>query len=99
MTINELIKELHLTDSKHVKLGDICSFKRGKIISKDEINSSFKKIYPVYSSKTLNNGILGFIDTYDFDGTYISWTTDGYAGEVFWHENEKFNITNIGRLT
>ena len=95
ITINELIKELHLIDIKHVKLGDICSFKRGKIISNDEINSSFKKIYPVYSSKTLNNGILGFIDTYDFDGTYISWTTDGYAGEVFWHQNEKFNITNI----
>ena len=52
--------------------------------------------FPVYSSKTLNNGILGYLDSYDYDGTYITWTTDGEkAGEVFYHQNEKFNVTNV----
>ena len=40
--------------------------------------------YPVYSSQTTNDGIFGSIDTFDFDGEYITWTTDGAkAGTVF----------------
>ena len=38
---------------------------------------------------------MGFIDTYDFDGEYVTWTTDGEnAGTVF-HRNGKFNCTNV----
>ncbi|QIW62316.1 hypothetical protein GOQ20_02655 [Mycoplasmopsis gallinacea] len=51
-------------------------------------------IYPVYSSQTKNEGELGRIGTYDFDGEYVTWTTDGYAGTVF-YRNGKFNITNV----
>lgn len=51
--------------------------------------------YPVYSSQTLNDGIFGCIDTYDYDGEYITWTTDGAnAGSVF-YRNGKFSITNV----
>ena len=51
--------------------------------------------YPVYSSQTENHGIMGRIDTYMYDGEYLTWTTDGAnAGTVF-YRNGKFNITNV----
>ena len=49
----------------------------------------------MYSSQTINNGEIGKIDTYDFDGEFITWTTDGaYAGTVF-YRNGKFSTTNV----
>ncbi|MCQ2371685.1 MAG: restriction endonuclease subunit S [Akkermansia sp.] len=51
--------------------------------------------YPVYSSQTERNGIFGNIDTYDYQGEYLTWTTDGAnAGSVF-YRNGKFSITNV----
>ncbi|EMG87473.1 type I restriction modification DNA specificity domain protein, partial [Helicobacter pylori GAM115Ai] len=78
------------------KIGDICLIKRGRVIAKKVLQENGK--YPVYSSQTLNNGILGFVDTYDFDGEFLTWTTDGaYAGSVF-YRNGRFSITNVCRL-
>ncbi len=75
------------------KIGEICLIKRGRVIAKKILQENGK--YPVYSSQTLNNGILGFIDTYDFDGEFLTWTTDGaYAGSVF-YRNGRFSITNV----
>ncbi|WP_442345983.1 restriction endonuclease subunit S, partial [Helicobacter pylori] len=75
------------------KIGKICLIKRGRVIAKKILQENGK--YPVYSSQTLNNGILGFIDTYDFDGEFLTWTTDGaYAGSVF-YRNGRFSITNV----
>lgn len=51
--------------------------------------------YPVYSSQTENNGILGYISTFDYSGEYLTWTTDGAnAGTVFYRQGN-FNITNV----
>ncbi len=75
------------------KIGEICLIKRGRVIAKKVLQENGE--YPVYSSQTLNNGILGFIDTYDFDGEFLTWTTDGaYAGSVF-YRNGRFSITNV----
>ena len=64
------------------------------MLSKEYL-SEHKGKYPVYSSQTKNNGEIGQIDTFDYDGEYVTWTTDGaYAGTVF-YRNEKFSITNI----
>ena len=51
--------------------------------------------YPVYSSQTKNNGELGLINTYDFDGEYVSWTTDGANAGTCFHRKGKFNVTNV----
>ena len=76
------------------RLGEVCYIQRGRVISKTYLEQN-KGTYPVYSSQTKNNGEIGSIDTYDFDGEYVTWTTDGaYAGTVF-YRNEKFSITNI----
>lgn len=49
----------------------------------------------MYSSQTANNGIFGCINSYMFDGDYLTWTTDGaYAGTIF-RRKGKFNITNV----
>ena len=38
---------------------------------------------------------MGYLDTYDFEGEYLTWTTDGAnAGTVF-YRNGKFNCTNV----
>ena len=67
---------------------------RGRVISKPEIQNN-SGIYPVYSSQSKDKGIMGKINTYDFDGEYITWTTDGaYAGTVFYRSG-KFNCTNV----
>ena len=51
--------------------------------------------YPVYSSQTADEGVFGYISTFDFDGEYITWTTDGAnAGSIF-YRNGKFSITNV----
>ena len=81
-------------DIMHYKVSDLFELGRGRIISKDEIEIN-KGQYPVYSSQTSNDGILGSINTYDFYGEYITWTTDGAnAGAVF-YRNGKFNCTNV----
>ncbi|AYK04897.1 hypothetical protein D9D13_02960 [Metamycoplasma hominis] len=73
---------------------NLCEIKRGKVYSKEFIKLN-KGEYPVYSSQSLNDGILGKIDKYDFDGEYVTWTTDGaYAGTVFYRIG-RFSITNV----
>ncbi|GHT84046.1 hypothetical protein FACS1894137_06610 [Spirochaetia bacterium] len=77
-----------------VKIGDICELGRGRVINKLDIERN-PGSYPVYSSQTTNDGIFGYIDTYDFEGEYVTWTTDGAnAGTVF-YRNGKFNCTNV----
>ena len=79
------------------KIGEVCNLQRGRVISKIYLGAH-KGAYPVYSSQTKNSGEIGAIDTYDFDGEYATWTTDGaYAGTVF-YRNGKFSITNIAGL-
>lgn len=92
--LEQLIQDLCPNGVKRYKLKEIAELKRGVVISKDYINEHAGE-YPVYSSQTENNGCLGYIDTYAYDGTYLTWTTDGAnAGTVFYREG-KFNITNV----
>jgi type I restriction enzyme, S subunit len=79
---------------KTIEVQDAFVLGRGRVISKPEIQDN-RGIYPVYSSQSKDNGKMGSINTYDFDGEYITWTTDGaYAGTVF-HRTGKFNCTNV----
>jgi type I restriction enzyme S subunit len=79
------------------ELGDVAELKRGRVISKRYLQEHPGQ-YPVYSSQTANNGIIGRIDTYDYEGEYVNWTTDGAnAGTVFYRKG-KFSITNVSGL-
>ena len=92
--IEELICEQCPRGVPYKKISDICDIARGKVISKDYIRENSGN-YPVYSSQTENNGELGRISTYMYEGEYLTWTTDGAnAGTVFYRKG-KFSITNV----
>jgi type I restriction enzyme S subunit len=75
------------------RVKDLFKISRGRVIAKTELLDDGK--FPVYSSQTENKGILGYINTYDFDTDLITWTTDGVnAGTVF-RRAGKFSCTNI----
>ena len=73
----------------------ICNVGRGRVINQQEMNNSYSKRYPVYSSQTTNNGIMGYVDTFDFEGDYITWTTDGANAGTIFLRSGKFNCTNV----
>lgn len=92
--IHELIKKLCPNGVEYKNIQELCKISRGKVMSKDFIKANAGE-YPVYSSQTENNGELGKISTYDFDGEYLTWTTDGAnAGSVFYRKG-KFSVTNV----
>ena len=84
-----------LLDGAEVKwkpLINVASLTRGRVISKEYLANNLGD-YPVYSSQTVNNGEIGKINSFDFDGEFVSWTTDGAnAGTVFYRSG-KFKIT------
>ena len=89
------LKMLHSDSWEQFKIQDIASIGRGRVISSVEISQQKNPLYPVYSSQTSNDGIMGYLDDFMFEGEYISWTTDGAnAGTVF-YRNGKFNCTNV----
>lgn len=72
----------------------VAELSRGRVMSKEYLINNAGE-YPVYSSQTANNGEIGKIRTFDYDGEYVTWTTDGAnAGTVF-HRTKKFTITNV----
>ena len=89
------LKMLHSCSWEQFKIKDIATIGRGRVISSVEISQQVNPTYPVYSSQTSNEGIMGYLDDYMFEGEYVSWTTDGAnAGTVF-YRNGKFNCTNV----
>lgn len=65
-------------------LGEVANLNRGRVMSKIYLADNIGE-YPVYSSQTANNGEIGKINTFDFEGEFITWTTDGAnAGTVFY---------------
>ncbi|WP_419852133.1 restriction endonuclease subunit S [Actinobacillus pleuropneumoniae] len=94
MNILELIKDCEV---EWKSLGEVATLQRGRVISKTYLEEN-KGDFPVYSSQTQNNGEIGKINTYDFDGEFVNWTTDGAnAGTVFYRKG-KFSITNVSGL-
>ncbi|EEZ1649200.1 restriction endonuclease subunit S [Escherichia coli] len=92
--LSYLEKLLDGVEVEWLPLGEVSALRRGRVMSKGYLTENFGP-YPVYSSQTANNGKIGSINTFDFDGEYISWTTDGAnAGTVFYRTG-KFSITNV----
>ena len=78
------------------KIKDVFLITRGYVLAVKELRQqiSAEYIYPVYSSQTTNNGLMGFYNKSLYENT-ITWTTDGAnAGEVKYREG-KFYCTNV----
>ena len=75
---------------------DLFTVTRGNVLSATKTSPipTPDKRYPVYSSQTKNNGLMGFYDQYLFENA-ITWTTDGAnAGTVNFRDG-KFYSTNV----
>ena len=72
----DLIKQYCPNGVVYKKISDICDISRGVVISKQDIIDN-KGDFPVYSSQTENGGELGKINTFAYNGEYLTWTTDG----------------------
>lgn len=92
--LERLVQEHCPNGVEFKQISDICIISRGQVMSKDFIKENAGE-YPVYSSQTENNGELGKINSYKYDGEYLTWTTDGAnAGTVFYRTG-KFSVTNV----
>ncbi|MCB2141129.1 N-6 DNA methylase [bacterium] len=67
--IDETFKEINITS--------IFNIAKGKSIYTKKYIHENQGPFPVFSSQTKDDGILGFIDTPDFDVDCLTWTTDG----------------------
>ena len=78
------------------KIKDVFRVTRGYVLATNKVmeqpDGYYK--YPVFSSQTQNNGIMGYYSNYLFENA-ITWTTDGAnAGEVNYRQG-KFYCTNV----
>lgn len=80
-------------------LHEVFDFKSGNSAITQAYIDKHKGEYVVYSSNTKNEGVFGYIDSYDFDEECIQITTNGvYAGTVFYRPKHKFSINADARL-
>jgi type I restriction enzyme S subunit len=78
------------------EVGEIFTVTRGNVLATSKISKSKNDVmqYPVYSSQTANNGLLGYYDEYLFENA-ITWTTDGANAGTVNYRKEKFYSTNV----
>ncbi len=83
-------------DWKEVQIGDIYQIKRGQVLATNKISSIKNNTnkYPVYSSQTLNNGLLGYYHKFLF-ANGITWTTDGANAGTTKYREGRFYCTNV----
>lgn len=65
---------------KAVKVGDIFETKKGLSKYTKTYGQSNNGEYPVYSAS--NNAPLTFINSFDYEGKYLTWATNGFAGYI-----------------
>ena len=79
-----------------VKIKDIFRVTRGSVLAADMVSSSNTAEYefPVYSSQTKSDGLLGYFDSYLYENA-ITWTTDGANAGTVHYRDGKFYCTNV----
>lgn len=87
-------KDLEINDYSGIKLISVFKPEKGDSQLTKKYIREHKGIFPVYSSKTTDLGLIGSINSYKYNfKECLTWTTDGiYAGKVFLR-NGKFNMT------
>ena len=69
-----------ITRSKNVLISDIFDTKKGLSKYTKSYGHNHKGEYPVYSAS--NIAPLTFIDSFDYEGKYLTWATNGFAGYI-----------------
>jgi type I restriction enzyme M protein len=95
----ELKKETTLEQTKEEAILKLFDPKKGKSEYTRKYIRDHPGEHPVYSSQTVNDGIIGRINSYDYDSECLTWTTDGvYAGTVFYRSGKFSMTTHCGAL-
>ena len=83
-------------DWEQRKVQDIYKITRGYVLAAPETNEnpSDDMPYPVYSSQTKNNGLMGYYKDYLYEDA-ITWTTDGANAGTVNYRPGKFYCTNV----
>ncbi|MBM6956435.1 restriction endonuclease subunit S [Ligilactobacillus salivarius] len=78
------------------KISDIFTIMRGQVLATTDTSEIRTKemCFPVYSSQTKNDGLMGYYNKYLFD-TAITWTTDGANAGTVNYRKGKFYSTNV----
>ena len=78
------------------KVGDIFKVTRGYVLPATETDAelSQEKPFPVYSSQTKDNGLMGYYSDYLYEDA-ITWTTDGANAGTVNYRAGKFYCTNV----
>lgn len=106
--IEDTIKQLlSLKNTKQFIMNDIALFNKGSNkISEESIYQNFDKDgIPIYSSATENKGLMGkvsksYYKNMDKKGNKgeLTWTTNGYAGVVFYRDTNYLYSEKCGRI-
>ena len=78
------------------KVSDLFKITRGYVLAATLTNEkqSEKAFYPVYSSQTKDNGLMGYYTDYLYEDC-ITWTTDGANAGTVNFRTGKFYCTNV----
>ena len=81
---------------KKYTVNSLFKISRGYVLSTTltEANKSAHNPYPVYSSQTKNNGLMGYYNKYLYENA-ITWTTDGANAGTVNYRSGKFYCTNV----
>lgn len=78
---------------KSFKLKDLVNIERWKSKYTQTYVQNNSWIYNLYSAKTTEGGLLGRINTYDYDSECLTYTTNGVkAWTLFYREKHKFSL-------
>ena len=78
------------------KTSELFKVTRGYVLAANitAANKSGDNPYPVYSSQTKDNGLMGYYKDYLYENA-ITWTTDGANAGTVNYRGEKFYCTNV----
>ena len=89
------IQSLNILRYDYLKIGDY--FDIPKIIQVKSKSTHNTGIYPLIGAGSKNNGIIKYIDHYDYDGRYITVARTGTTGASF-YQNNKFSIDTAVKI-
>ena len=77
-------------------VGQIFNITRGYVLPTSNVSEqkSSSHYYPVYSSQTKNDGLMGYYNEYLYENS-ITWTTDGANAGYTRYRSGKFYCTNV----
>lgn len=83
-------------DWQERKMEEVFDVVRGNVLATTQISRSKNenKKYPVYSSQTKHEGLLGYYHEYLYENA-ITWTTDGANAGAVMYRPGKFYCTNV----